>query len=257
MTAALDYNRKQRTLLELLCCANLSSTPKDTNHVASQKVVYSNNQWSVFLNNWNGGVFEKKSDYDCTLSEMKVRSTKENDCRSNYNKSTVSACIWNSKSTLSFNTKSTWSMNGMRSSTWDLLYESQTEDSFCKSETKTYFDGSDWNFEESNDVRQNFSGTEDFTFSLNDGEILIVLMSKSNKRFRSFPIDKSLQEVAEWLNEGDARNIPIHEHYRSRDPKFMIKFREKSIADVFGDLLNVEENGIAFFCRTSGREGLF
>jgi len=132
-----------------------------------------------------------------------------------------------------------------------MLFESHVEQSFEKTDSESYIEYSDWDLEEneygSKLFGQTLSSCENMMLPPNADDVLLVLVTKTMVKSGYFPIDKHLQEVADWVNEGFAVNLPIHEHYCSRDPKFKPKFYDRSIADVFGGRLHNEKMGIAFF----------
>jgi len=257
MTAINSNKREQRDSFGLLCCVNLVSRTNDSKgqvkkieQILAEQEVVPNHQYSVIYNKSIAGTNRHKSTakhVDCNWRLSKPKSTwNQEEWRQNCSKSTLSICSkkWSKSTSTMFSSPNTI----MGKSNWDMLFESEIEQSFGKSETKTTFEGSDWNVEESDDSSIMFeSASEDMVLSFRNGEVLLTLITKVMTKFRYFPMDKRLQQVTEWLNEGFARNIPIHGHHHLKGPKSMNKFRERSIADIFGDRLNIRKNGIVFF----------
>jgi len=160
-----------------------------------------------------------------------------------------------------------WTPNCKQKANWDSFFESQSSMMLppAKFSSEGNFDAADWGESdeytslpevpssreqsESGNVSSKRSSCPDL--SRRRGEVLVAYVTAKGMRYTFVPLDYRLGKVSVWLNQGSALPIPISEHVhpklRRNKNKNPSEFLNLTLAELFGDRLDPERDGITFF----------
>jgi len=162
-----------------------------------------------------------------------------------------------------------WTSNRKQKANWDSFFESQSSMMLTQANMSSeghHDETTDWG---DSDTYSSFpevpniadaSVNENTSYNTHStvpdllqrkGDVLLSYMTANGMRYAFVPPDIRLEKVSGWLNQGSAFSIPISEHVHPKLRRSVKKnpseFLNRTLSDVFGNGLDPERNGVAFF----------